>query len=122
MQFTFKPKLTLSLIGMALIFASACTHDPVIPDSPEVSFSEQIQPIIVSNCARSGCHDGDEEFSLQTYEEIAGKVKSGDARKSEIYKAMTALWGESAMPPDGPLSDQQINLIYAWIMQGAKNN
>lgn len=110
------------MVWVVQVFATGCTHDPVIPDSPAISFSEQIQPIVVANCGSAGCHDGDEEFSLWTYEEIAGKVTPGDARASEIYKAMVALEGENAMPPNGPLSDQQINLIYSWIMQGAKNN
>jgi hypothetical protein len=122
MQFKINSKFILPVIGLAMTLAVACTHDPVIPDLPEISFSERVQPIIVANCGSSGCHDGGEEFSLLTYDEIADKVKPGDAGDSEIYEAMTALWGESAMPPAGPLSDQQINIIYTWIMQGAKNN
>ncbi|MFN9502531.1 MAG: c-type cytochrome domain-containing protein [Chryseotalea sp.] len=98
-----------------------CTHDVAVPDSPEISFSGQILPIIASNCGTSGCHDGGEEFSLRTFEEIRGNVTPGDARKSKLYKAITRLNFEP-MPPDGPLTDQQINVIYAWIMQGAKNN
>ncbi|MCU0384139.1 MAG: hypothetical protein MUF68_08755 [Cyclobacteriaceae bacterium] len=106
---------------VVLVAVYSCTHDFAIPDSPQVSFSEQIQPIIASNCGSSGCHDGGEEFSLQTFEEIRGNVTPGDARKSKLYKAITRLNFEP-MPPDGPLTDQQINVIYAWIMQGAKNN
>lgn len=116
--------------GRAILFALAgitfmplsCTHDPVIPDTPAISFKDEVLPIIVNNCAKSGCHDGGAEFSLQNYEEISSNVQAGDARKSELYKVINTLWGEKAMPPDGPLSDQQITLIYTWIMQGAKNN
>ena len=107
--------------AIVAVAAFSCTHDPVIPKTPEISFKDQVQPIYVNNCARSGCHDGN-EFSLQTYDEIRSNVSPGDARGSKTYRAMTRLWGESAMPPDGPLSDQQINLVYAWIMQGAKDN
>lgn len=98
----------------------SCTHEPVIPSSPEISFSQQVKPIFVSNCGR--CHDG-RELSLTSYSGIRAHVSPGDAKNSELFKAITTLWGPGgAMPPDGPLSDQQINLIYVWIMQGAKNN
>jgi hypothetical protein len=100
----------------------SCTHDPVIPDTPAISFSQQVSPIFSSNCARSSCHDGYGQFSLENYSSIRSRVLPGDARKSELYKAITTLAGPGTMPPDGPLTDQQINLIYAWIMQGAKQN
>jgi len=120
-----KPILTLvafALSMLLLLFVSeSCTHEVTIPDSPAISFNEQVLPIIASNCGYSGCHDGGEEFSLRTFEEIRGNVNPGDARKSKLYKAITRLNFEP-MPPDGPLNDQQINLIYGWIMQGAKNN
>ena len=98
----------------------ACRHDPVIPATPAISFSEQVQPIFVSNCATAGCHDGRAKFALGTYAEIMSRVKAGDAHGSEVYKAITKLSG--GMPPDGPLSDEQLTLIYTWIMQGAKDN
>jgi len=98
----------------------ACRHDPVLPDTPAISFSEQVLPIFASNCATAGCHDGRTKFGLQNYAEISSRVKAGDAHGSEVYKAITKLSG--GMPPDGPLSDEQLTLIYVWIMQGAKDN
>jgi hypothetical protein len=116
MKIKFLPFYLLSTI---LINFISCTHDPVIPATPEISFDQQIKPIFVNNCAR--CHDGG-ELDLETYDDIRARVTPGNARTSDLYKVVTKLWGPSAMPPDGPLSDQQITLIYAWIMQGAKNN
>lgn len=101
---------------------SACVHDPSLPDSPLVSFNDQVRPVIVSNCATAGCHDGDREFRLATYDEMARRVTAGQPQKSKIYSVITKLTGEEAMPPAGPLSDDQIRLIYVWIQQGAKNN
>jgi len=103
-----------------LLLPLACRHDPVIPATPAISFSEQVQPIFVSNCATAGCHDGRAKFALENYTDIHSRVKAGDAHGSEVYKAITKLSG--GMPPDGPLSDEQLTLIYTWIMQGAKDN
>lgn len=112
----------LFMIACIVVMYVSCMHDPVIPDTPVISFSDQVQSIFVSNCATEGCHDGHERFSLQTYDEIRSKVKPGDAKGSELYKVITKLSGGEAMPPSGPLSDEQIILIYSWIMQGANNN
>ena len=105
----------------------ACQHDPIIPPEPQISFSEQIAPILISNCATTGCHDGspsgEEDLPpLRNYDEIRKHVKAGNARDSKIYKYITATNGEDAMPPDRPLTEQQIQLIFLWISQGAKNN
>lgn len=116
--------MALSLTAFIL---SSCTHDPVIPQDPAISFNEQVLPIIVSNCASEGCHDGkasgEEDLDpLQNYDQIKGIVKPGDARGSRLYRNITAIGGEDAMPPGRSLSEEQIRLIYIWIMQGAKNN
>ena len=109
------------LISPALWLLAACTTDPVVP-SEQMSFSEKVQPIFLNNCATSGCHDGSGEFALETYNQILEPVKPGDPAGSKVYNVMTKLSGEEAMPPDGPLSEQQLNIIYTWILQGAKNN
>jgi len=116
-----KIKMPIAML-MLLVVLLSCTHDPVIPETPQVSFSTQVGPIFISNCATVKCHDGSAEFDLSSYETVRKHVKPGDARGSSAYRAITTLWGESAMPPNGPLSQQQINLIYVWIMQGAKDN
>lgn len=106
----------------SVLIIGACTHEPVVPATPEVSFAEQVSPIFISNCATSDCHDGREEFALFSYQDIRSHVKPGDANGSALYEAITTLEGEEAMPPAGPLSDEQITLIYVWIIQGAKEN
>lgn len=114
-------KMPIAIL-LSLVVLLSCTHDPVIPETPQVSFSDQVGPIFKSNCASSGCHDGSAQFDLGTYATVRKHVTPGDARGSDAYRAITRLWGESAMPPNGPLSEQQISLIYVWIMQGAKDN
>ena len=121
MQLEFKPmnKISLTLIWL-LLFSAACTHDPVIPDSPLLTFEGNVKAITLNSCAQPGCHDGKgEDPTLITYSDVMGHVKSGDPRGSQLYKVITKLAGENAMPPEGPLSDEQIRTIYIWILQGA---
>jgi len=117
----FKARALLLVIAGTAILAASCRHDAVVPDTPVISFKDQVQPIFINNCAKSGCHDGNEKFSLKSYADISSRVTAGDAHKSDLYKVINKLWLGN-MPPDGPLTDEQINLVYAWIMQGAKNN
>ena len=114
-------KLTTALILPMMALVVGCTTDPVVPIEV-ISFSEKVQPIFLNNCASSGCHDGSEEFALETFDQILEHVKPGDPGESQVYNVITKLSGEEAMPPGGPLSDQQIHIIYTWILQGAKNN
>ena len=107
-----------SLLIILGFFSQGCSHTPEIPESPSVSFNKDVQPIIVSNCALSGCHDGNSEFGLNSFDEISKKTSPGNAHQSKIYTSII----DRSMPPSQPLSNQQAKLIYTWIMQGSKNN
>jgi len=97
----------------------SCKHKANIPLEPAISFTEQVQPIIVNNCAQSKCHDGNgRSFSLINYSKIMHKVNPGNAANSRLYTSII----DRSMPPNSPLTDEQAKLIYTWIMQGAKNN
>jgi len=100
----------------------SCRHEAIIPSSPAISYKNEVEPIIKGSCALSGCHGTNfEHISLTNYDEIRSQVTPGDAPHSKLYKAITKL-GPGQMPPDQPLSEAQLKLIYVWIMQGAKNN
>ena len=110
------------------IFLCSCRHEPVIPDQPQVSFANDVNPIISGNCTQSGCHGGNdpEAFSLDSYDKLMkhDNVVAGKPHSSKIYESITKLSGEDLMPrsPYPRLSNQQIETIYLWILQGAKNN
>jgi hypothetical protein len=121
---------------LALIFFAAfglclslnsCRHSPFIPEMPQVSFSKDVYPIIVSNCTESGCHTQgnrrDSTFSFSNYNDVMsfGEINPGNANKSRLYNALIGN-GESQMPKAGELPDNQILTIYLWIEQGAQNN
>lgn len=95
-------------------------------ENGDICFDTQILPLIVSNCATSGCHDSKSKkdgYELTSYATITGKgVSVGKASKSKIYKVLNDN-GEDRMPPapKSRLSASQIKLIGDWINQGAKN-
>lgn len=116
--------LVLATVPAAVFFG--CKHEPVLPEQ-EVSFSQDILPIMQMGCQHAGCH-GDTlntQPSLTTYEEVMefGDVKPGKPLDSELYEVITDTDPEDRMPKDmAPLNDRNIKLIYIWIAQGAKDN
>lgn len=119
--------LRLSFFVLLAIFFSACKHETKFAQLNEVSYSTSIAPIINANCAYSGCHGNvnTQSFNGLTYDGLmkAG-VKPGKPKNSKLYTSLVSLNSEDMMPqsPYQPLSDKQIQLIYVWIGQGAKNN
>ncbi|MBX7183082.1 MAG: hypothetical protein K1X82_13300 [Bacteroidia bacterium] len=89
-----------------------------------VSFSEDIQPIFNSQCAQAGCHDAathEEGLVLNTYQNIMATTDIAEkGLGSDVWEALNET-GDDMMPPNGPLSNDQLNLIKAWIQQGAQN-
>ncbi|MCC6459044.1 MAG: hypothetical protein IT260_01155 [Saprospiraceae bacterium] len=101
-----------------------------VPCSPDtVYFQNQILPLIISQCAKSGCHDvqsHEEGVVLVDYLRIisTGEVKAFKPNSSELYKVLNDTDPKDRMPPapDAPLTTEQKNLIKKWIEQGALNN
>ncbi|MEJ2604242.1 MAG: hypothetical protein P8172_13315 [Gammaproteobacteria bacterium] len=109
----------------------------------QVSFSADVQPILIAQCAE--CHSGDAEgenasgldvsdyASLMHGTRLGRVVVPGSAASSTLYLVVS---GESApeiqMPPhhdeawaEGrgrPLDKDEVDLIKDWIDQGARNN
>ncbi|GCC51407.1 cytochrome c [Chryseotalea sanaruensis] len=78
-----------------------------------ISWSNEIQDIIVTNCAVSGCHNGTQSPNLSNI--------SGVQANKETVKSRT---GNGTMPPAGrtDLTAEQIKKIACWVDDGAKNN
>lgn len=134
-----KSTVFLAFPASLLLMQTACKHEPYFDptahtvtencDPDTVYFVNDIQPLITSNCAKSGCHDGtsyeDEAEKLSTYSDImnSGFVEAFDANDSEMIEVLTED-GDDRMPPspEDPLSAAQIDLLTKWINQGARNN
>lgn len=138
----------LILLGFLGLFVSplffSCKHDPIIegisqdsqdtiPNSGEdcdpnvVYYFKDIQPILSSNCAVSGCHDNlthKERIDYSSYAKTTatGKVTPNNPNNSKMYNVLFES-GEDKMPPAPrpELTPEQKALIKKWIAQGAEN-
>ncbi|MGC4038421.1 MAG: hypothetical protein QM764_20825 [Chitinophagaceae bacterium] len=140
MKFPAKTRLALGYSIIFFLTIIACRH--VIPfpisdgisggtgstsdrcDSTKIYFQQQVLPILVSNCAQSGCHDNGshrEGIILVSYNSVTqtAGVQPGNAAGSKLYRVING----GSMPPRGytALTAQQKDLIYQWIQQGAQN-
>ncbi len=101
--------LTGFFLGALTALPFACKHspltgdDPTLPDNPgtnsgygqpcnpdSVYFQTQVLPLLVANCARSGCHDNISRAKgivLTDYPQVmsTGKVKAGKPADSKLY-------------------------------------
>lgn len=101
-----------------------------IPCDPDtVYFQNTILPLLQSSCALSGCHDAasaSDGVILTDYDKIMSTagVRPFNADGSNLYEVMVEDDPDKRMPPPprNPLTTEQTNAVYKWIMQGAKNN
>ncbi len=145
-----KPKI-ISLIILGSILLAACASSPAVetnststeavsmpevtstvemmdentgdssPAAAEVSFSQDIFPIIQEFALPAHGSRAEGGIFLETYEDILNYVVPGDPAASELYRRLTGD-GVPIMPPSGKLPDETIQLFYDWIAQGAQNN
>lgn len=117
-----------------MAFFSSCKHepysiDPGIPPpipSASVCFESDILPLIVSGCAKSGCHDvtsANEGYVLTNYQNIMKKgIKPGNANESKLYQVLFNSGNDRMpQPPNLAFTAAQKSLIAQWINEGAKN-
>ena len=123
-------------LGIAFTLAGSATASPAtavaVDAAPAVSFAEEIMPIFERSCL--SCHgepgeDGEivveASLDMTTYEGImAGSewgsvIEPGDPGESLLLDMVKV----GDMPEDGdPLDPAEIELIEAWIAEGAENN
>jgi hypothetical protein len=114
-----------ALFGLALGGAVARAADA----PKQVDFQREIQPIFARSCL--SCHDVrkqrgglrlDQADAARRGGDSGPVIKPGDAAQSRLVRVVSGLDPELKMPPQGkaPLDARQIELIRAWIDQGAK--
>lgn len=97
-------------------------------DPAKVYFQQQVLPVLVSNCAMSGCHDvtsHEGDVILTSYDQVMSTagIRAGRPFDSELYQKITDSDPGDRMPPppQAALPQQQVQLIRQWIEQGALN-
>lgn len=121
------------IIGTMLGIVASCTKSTTVLEdntavlTTPVSFSKDIQPILVKSCALNGCHSGSvaPDLSLSTaFTSLTagGFVDTAAPKNSDVYLWLTGKKAV-AMPLGSANNPSNINvLMLTWISQGAKNN
>jgi len=127
------------LLSILLLSVASCHHDAdlsIAPPKPAppgsefkcshdtIYFQNSVYPVILSGCAKSGCHDqttqkGD--LILDNYTDIYRQIVPFDPQNSRLYFMLFSN-SDGRMPPDSPFSTEQKSIIYWWIKQGGYNN
>ena len=85
-------------------------------------YTRDIQPVLSSHCAMTGCHDisTHSDYVFYSYSSTMGAVSPGNPSGSKLYQALLAS-GEDKMPPlsKPQLTTAQIDSIRNWISYGA---
>ena len=113
-----KRRIVLSLLAFGTLFVISChTQKKATPEAacatPAPSYSANVKGIIESKCAIEGCHArGKGDFRV--FENFKREADAGEIKEMVITK--------KAMPPNGPLSTTELQLINCWLKDGAKQN
>lgn len=85
-------------------------------DVTAVTYTTDVAPIINSSCATTACHasGGSGPGNFNDFSELAAKVADGSF-ENRVLVQMT-------MPPNVPLQDCELQILQAWIDNGALND
>lgn len=112
------------LMIFAMGIACGCTA-LAAQDAVEIDFGRDVQPLFKAHC--TSCHGPKLQkngFRLDRRRDAmkggtASQIGPGNSEASRLYLRLVGNQSGQRMPPDGPLSDEQIKIIKAWIDQGA---
>src|SRR5689334_13029842 len=105
-------RVTLALLAMCGSVAAA----------DKVDVEKQVQPLLARNCY--GCHGPDVQQSGLRLDKRQNAMRGGDygpvlipskSAESKLIRRVVNGDGGLQMPPTGPLSAEEIDLLRAWI-------
>lgn len=77
--------------------------------SKNLTWSNQLKPIFITYCVKSGCHSGSGRGDFNHYSDVK-EYLNGIKRRVAV----------GSMPPDQKLSKENVRLIVCWIDSGAQ--
>jgi len=111
-------------ISAAAALAGLCLA-PLAFSQSKIDFARDVQPIFRQNCI--GCHGAAKQNNGLRLDRRSSVMKPGSRRvmpgsleNSFLYYRLTGNEFGLQMPPTGPLHPEQIQIIKAWIEQGAE--
>ena len=113
----------LFLVTATLIFAETKLPSPV---NRKVDFEKDVQPLLSQKC--HSCHGDEVQQSGLRLDKRQNALRGGDygpvilpgnSAESKFIRRLVNGDGGLQMPPTGPLSDEEIGVLRAWIDQGA---
>ncbi len=116
--------LLVAILSLATVSMTSCKKEKKTEPSCQtenMSYKNDIKPILDKNCSTSGCHDADSGqggIFLHNYSGL-------NANAEKVV--LSIKHDESAKPMPYPvgkekLSDCDINKVAAWVAQGKKDN
>lgn len=107
---------------------AACYADSQMPPAAnrKVDFEKDVQPLLQQKC--HSCHGETAQQSGLRLDlrqnamrggDYGPVIIAGDSKASKLIRRLVNGDGGLQMPPTGPLSDEEIGILRAWIDQGA---
>jgi hypothetical protein len=110
---------------LLLMVISGCVKDkyePVVTNNQcdTTYYAREIKPIIVANCAISGCHDGHQATpNFNSFIELKAVIEEDDNGESELlHRLDLPLNDPKHMPVDARLQHDERDKIEQWIDDG----
>ncbi len=120
-------KLCVPLFVCAMSVAPVLAQTPLPPAaSRTVDYDADVRPILAQNCY--SCHGPEAQQSGLRLDlrqnalrggDYGPVISAGNSADSKLIKRLVHGDGGLQMPPTGPLSDEEIGVLRAWIDQGA---
>jgi uncharacterized membrane protein len=128
-----------AILVLLALFVVLCTielaaqEENKSKEKSKLSYAKDVAPILDRFCA--GCHNADEEHPsqlfMESYESLmkggnhGNAIKPGNSKESLLMQKMSAVppFGKVMPPPKKKTpTPEQVEIIRAWIDQGAKKN
>jgi len=112
--------------ALLAVFAPLFAAGSLAAAQPKVDFEKQVQPLLAQHCY--GCHGPDVQQSGLRLDKRQNAMRGGDygpviipgkSSESKLIRRVVNGDGGLQMPPTGPLSAAEIDMLRAWIDQGA---